>query len=89
MGIGIGSIVKLARGGMGPDEMREMLSAMGINLDFEAVPVSKEAFTELGRAASLPSSKLIRLAGRLKTGERIEALMVVNQGSQQHTKSAG
>jgi len=77
MALGIGSIVKLARGGMGPDELMEVLSAAGIELEFSPRPVAKESFAPLAAAASLPSSKLIELKGKMKNGDGFYALLVM------------
>jgi hypothetical protein len=74
---GLGSILKLMQGGTGPEQMQKMLKIAGIDIAFSQVPATAAAFTELGQAASLPGSELLRLTGKTKDGKRIEALMVV------------
>ncbi len=81
MSLGIGSIIKLARGGMGPDEMGELLRAAGMDLSFTPVKIEAAAFTVLAQAASLPCSKMIELKGQMRSGETVTALLVVNQTS--------
>ena len=79
--IGLGAITKLMRGGLGPDELGEMLAAAGIESEFAPVPVDQAlaAFQEAGAAASLPSSRILRLVATMKGGEQIHALIIVNQ----------
>lgn len=80
MGIGIGTMMKLAKGSLGPEQLKEMLAAAGIELEFSQVKPSAEAFVQLGKAAALPGSELMRLSGAMKDGKRIEALLVVAKG---------
>jgi hypothetical protein len=78
--IGIGSVMKLARGGIGADELAEILASAGIGLSFEEKPVAVSTFQSLGATASLPGSKIIEIRGQMKGGDTVHALMVVNQG---------
>jgi len=78
MGLGLGSIMKLAKGGLGPDELAEILAAAGMDLQFNPVAPSLETFRPLAEAASLPSSKMGELKGRMKGGGTIHALLVMN-----------
>lgn len=80
MGIGIGTMMKLAKGGRGPEQLKEMLAAAGVDMEFSKVKPSPAAFVELGTAAALPGSELMRLSGAMKDGKRIEALLVVTKG---------
>ena len=61
--VGIGSILKLARGELGPDELKEILSAAGMELEFNPVAPSLETFRPLAASVSLPGSKLLELKG--------------------------
>ena len=78
----LGSILKLAKGGLGPDEMGEMLAAAGIDVSFTPVAVEPGCFRLLAERAAVPGAKLVLLKGKMKGGETITALMVVNQGCQ-------
>lgn len=78
MSIGLGSIMKLAKGGLGPDELAEILAAAGMDLAMLQVTPSLETFRPLAEAASLPSSKMIELKGTMKGGGAIHALLVMN-----------
>jgi hypothetical protein len=73
-------MMKLARGGLGPDELGEILAAAGMDLTFTPVPAAPESFVSLGTAASLPGAKLIEIKGKAKGGDSIHCLMVMNQG---------
>jgi hypothetical protein len=77
--IGIGSLLKLAKGGLGPDELSEILAAAGMELQVQPVPMELESFRVLAETASLPGAKLVRLQGGKKSGDRIDALLVITQ----------
>jgi hypothetical protein len=79
--IGLGGMMKLAKGGLGPDDLKEILSAAGMELDFNLVAPSLETFRPLAASASLPGSKLLELKGTMKGGGQIHALLVMNQQS--------
>ena len=72
-------IKKLSGGAVGPDEIAELLSSMGI--DFEVTHADPEAVPELFRDAAVrtlkPGAEVITLSGRLKNGDRMDALMIV------------
>ena len=38
MAIGLGNLLKLARGAVGPDQMGELFEALGVEVDSKAVP---------------------------------------------------
>jgi hypothetical protein len=78
MALGFGSIVKLAKGGIGPDELAEILAAAGMDLAFNPVQPVLETFRPLAESASLPSAKMVELKGRMKGGGTIHALLVMN-----------
>jgi hypothetical protein len=77
----LGSLVKLMKGGIGQDELEEILAQAGMNLSFAAVQPSVESFRPLAQSASLPSSKMIELKGTMKGGGQIHALLVLSSGS--------
>jgi hypothetical protein len=81
--IKLGSLVKLMKGGIGQDELEEILAIAGMNLTFAAVKPDLDAFRPLATAASLPGSKLVELKGNMKDGSQIHALLVINQASEQ------
>jgi hypothetical protein len=75
--------MKLARGGLGPDELGEILAAAGMEVSFSPVMASAESFRPLAETASLPGSKLIELKGKMKDGGSLHALIALNQKSKQ------
>jgi hypothetical protein len=79
--IGLSGILKLAKGGLGPEELKEILSAAGMDLEFNPVPANLETFRSLAVPASLPGSKLLELKGTMKGGGLIHALLVMNEGT--------
>ena len=66
---------------MGPDELQAVLSAAGMDVSFTPVPVGRAAFEGLAASASLPSSKMIRIRGKMKGGDCLDALLVVSPQS--------
>lgn len=81
MAIGLGTMLKLARGGMSQDEMMEMLSAAGIeaNMTHVAQTDIPAAFQELAVCASLPQSGILHVEARMKTGDVLHGLLVVRK----------
>ena len=77
--IGLGTLAKLAKGGIGPDELGEILSAMGVELEMAPVPFPEASKAYRDSAAGLtgPGAKLHRLSGKMKNGDRLEALLVL------------
>ncbi len=76
----IGSIFKAVRGSIGPDEMGELLAAMGIKV--EIAPVEGQAamgaaFQCAARGALVEGAKLHKMRGITKTGETLEALFIL------------
>lgn len=76
---GLGTLMKLARGGMGPDELQTMFAAVGIDMEMGLVEQPRGEFRELMATASLPGTKLVRLKGSTKGGEKIRALLLVTE----------
>jgi len=74
---------QLKKGGIGPDELGELLGAMGIQAEFVPVPMDQAfpEFQKLAESASLPSANLLRLTMQMK-GQTLEGLLVVSKGSQ-------
>lgn len=79
--INVLQLLKMTKGGMGPDEMAELLGSMGMAAKFDPVePARKTAeFQGLWDSASLPQSSVMRLEIRMKTGETFTGLLVLNQ----------
>jgi hypothetical protein len=77
--VGLGTLAKLASGGIGPDEILEIMASMGIDMEMTQI-------TEDGRqgamrivASSLVAkgSKTVLLRGRMKGGEYITAVLTM------------
>lgn len=65
------------------DEMKEILAAAGVDLEFTPVAATAAAFRPLAEAASLPSATLLELRGNMKGGGTLHALLVMNQDRKQ------
>jgi hypothetical protein len=72
--VGLGSMMKLARGGLGPDELAEILAAAGMELEFSPAKAEIDSFRPHAESASLPGSKMIELKGKMKGGGHLHAL---------------
>jgi len=83
MALGLGSIVKLMRGGLGPDELAEVLAVAGVEMAYAPVdksnPQAADAFME---SIADEGCKVVELRGRMKDGGRIHALIVLNPSGQ-------
>jgi hypothetical protein len=79
MGIGIGSILKLAKGGLGPDQLAELLAAVGIDARFSAVEGEQvgAAFIRTSNVAVRPGARVLSIQGKDKDGADLEALLVL------------
>jgi aconitase B len=75
----LGMIMKLAKGGIGPDELGEILAAAGIEASFRKAVADLDTFRPFAELASLPSSELLELRGTMKGGKRLHALMVIGE----------
>jgi hypothetical protein len=64
---------------MGPDELKELLAAAGIELEFNPIETMKahEAFQGTAQASISPGAKLFGLEGKMKSGETLRALIVL------------
>lgn len=80
--LSIGMIKKLSGGNVGPDEIAELLSSMGIDLEVQHIDEADmpAAFQDAAIRTRTPGAGVIRLSGKLKNGDRLDALMVVQPG---------
>ena len=81
--IGIGTLAKLAKGGLSKDELLEILSQLGVLAEFGEVQegVKKGEFESLWASASLPGSHVVRLQMRMKGGGELVGLLVARESS--------
>ena len=81
MSIGIGAVLKLMKGGPGPDEIAETLAAMGVEASFVRLGPGqvREEFEALWFTASADSASVMRLEVTMKNGERLTGLLALNQ----------
>jgi hypothetical protein len=81
--VGIGSLVKLVRGGLSPDELLEILSSAGIDAQFLEVSGDgkRAAFETTAQAASLPGCSLVRIEAKMQNGARLSGLLAMNSGA--------
>lgn len=75
----LGTLGKLARGGLGVDEISTIFEAMGLDVVFSPLsPIDyRAAFGRAGEAAAIPGARVLQIAGSDKDGERIDALLVL------------
>lgn len=76
--IGLGALAKLARGGIGPDQLGEILSAAGIEASFSMVPKAEEEKYFLALAANaLNGGQIARFTAEMK-GQTLTGLVCIN-----------
>jgi len=75
----------MARGGMGPDELAEILGAMGMSMQMRPVGAdgAPGAFQRAAQTTLHPGAKLFSLRGEMQNGDTIEALLVLSPHSKQ------
>ena len=81
--LGLGNIMKLARGGMDLDQLSELLTSIGMRVTMEPLASNIEGFRPLVTSASLPSAKLMELRGTMADGAMIHAVFVLNPAPKQ------
>jgi hypothetical protein len=69
----------LSTGSVGPDEIAEVLSSLGIDLEVKHVPADSvpATFQECAIRTLKVGVDVITLSGRMKNGDRRDALMIV------------
>jgi hypothetical protein len=87
--IKLGAIVKLARakiapGGIGAEELAEMVAelASSFGMELEMVPVlraeAEEAFHRAALITLRADSKIVSLRGKMRSGDRLEGVIVLS-----------
>jgi hypothetical protein len=76
--MGIMSLMKLA-GGLGPEQLVELLSMAGIKAEFGIVEPGSvpEAFQRAAKIAIAPGSRVFSIHGKEGKGGKIEALLIM------------
>jgi hypothetical protein len=72
----LGTLAKLATGGLGPDEFLELMSSIGVEMESRPVTEKLPAFESLAESASLPGAEVHELRGVYKDGHQFHVLMV-------------
>ncbi|MGO8708687.1 MAG: hypothetical protein ACLQMG_13530 [Terracidiphilus sp.] len=82
MGLGFGQLAKLMKGGLDPDQLAEMLGAMGLGADVAAVTSGQVpvAFQKLWEAGQEPGVTILRVELRKQNGDKITGLLVLGNG---------
>ena len=77
--IGLSSIVKLAKGNLTIDDIGEMFSALGMEVEFRQLEISEasHAFRHAALAAAKPDARLMKVSGTDKEGCQFEGLMIL------------
>ncbi len=75
----IGSIFKMAKGAIGPDELAELLSSLGWEVEFRQLELGDRppVLEQTARSAAAPGSKVMWITGTDQEGNQVDALMVV------------
>jgi hypothetical protein len=76
--ISASTLFKLAKGGLGPDDLQALLSGLGLEVSME--PDARTEVLDLCQAVTVPGARLVSVRGNLKAGETVHALFVVAQG---------
>lgn len=83
MALGFMQLAKLMKGGLGSDELAEMLGAMGLGADvttLTAVQV-QHAFQKLWEAGQEPGAAILRMELRKQNGEKMSGLLVIQNST--------
>lgn len=77
--IGLGTLAKLAKGGLGPDELAAILEAAGMKIELGEVerPSYRSAFGAAGASLLRPGARLVRIQGVMENGDTVQALIVL------------
>ncbi len=74
-------LTKAARGGMGLDEMLEMLSSIGVQMDVQPLDMKtvggQDEFKTLAGVSLSPGAKVVKLSATLAGGAPLQAIMVL------------
>ena len=78
----LATILKMKKGGIGPEQLTEMLEAMGIKAQFSPVPKEEAlpAFQRLAVATERADTSLLSLTFTMKDGKQFEGLLVLMDG---------
>lgn len=73
-------VAKAMRGGLQPDQMLEMLSGLGVEVDFSPLDMktlqAADEFKVLAGAALEPRAKVIKMSANMPDGKPLLAIMV-------------
>lgn len=78
--LGLGTITKMARGGMSLEDMAGILAAAGVNLTMTTIEgreATRNEFNTLARGAARPGAKVIAVKGTMKDGSTVHALLTL------------
>jgi hypothetical protein len=77
------AIAALAKGALGPDELAELLSSLGWEIEMKQVDGRdrEQSFRSAAAAAVQPGSGMVAMTGRSKTGERAHLIIVMESGA--------
>jgi hypothetical protein len=77
--IGLGSMVKLAKGSLTPDDLAELASSMGMEIEINNVDISDagHAFRHAALAAAKPGAKIAKVSGYDRAGAQLEAIFII------------
>ena len=74
--IGFGTLAKLAKGGLGPDEFAAICEAAGMEIEFAEVarPDYRAAFGQAGASLTQSGARLVSIDGKMKNGDTMRGL---------------
>ena len=75
--IGLGTLAKMAKGGMGLDEIAEMLSAMGMEMELSPLIPGGGQLEETARAVASPGAQSVCVSGKLKGGAELRGVLIL------------
>ena len=79
--LGLGTIGKLVKGGLGPDEIGEIFAAAGIEFEFQSLQADQVPmeFQRVAEKTQETGAKVLSLRGRMKDGQVEDCLVVFSQ----------
>jgi hypothetical protein len=80
MGLSLGTLTKMARGGMSLEDVTGILAGAGVDLtmtNLETREAVSQEFTVAARGAARPGARVIAVKGKMKDGSTVHALLTL------------
>lgn len=79
--IGLGAVIKLAKGSLTRDELLELLAQVGVQAEPHVITEGERqaTFEDVARASLIAESQMVRIDAKMKDGSRATALIVFHE----------